>query len=369
MAQDTRTLEQPAVRLRSQRERLWNTFTRNRTAVIGLILVILMAVFADDWFIAVFQGREPEPLLAPYDPTKQDTRNRLEPPSKEHRMGLDSFGRDILSRIIYGARVSLLVGVLAVALGGVVGTFLGLFAGYTGGKVEDLIMRFVDVLMAFPSLIMGLMVLALLGPGIPKMIIAIGIMLAPAFVRIVHSTTLGVKGNDYVLAARAIGVSQFRMVRAHILPNILGEAIVLASIYTATAIRIEANLSFIGLGVAPPTPAWGTMIRGGTQNLTTACWATACVILWTPSRIHKTSSGGKKARIFCRALSHLRSTPGTARTCFPLVKSRVSELPAECPLRKKRDLNLRRNHLCRPDLQRASPSLALATQVTPWPPI
>jgi peptide/nickel transport system permease protein len=275
MAQQTATLEQPIVRLRSQRQRLWNTFTRNRAAVFGLIMVFLIvftAVFADDWFIAVFQGREAQPLLAPYDPTKQDTRNRLQPPGEGHSMGLDTYGRDITSRIIYGARVSLMVGVLSVAMGGAIGTFLGLIAGYAGGKVEDGIMRSVDVLMAFPSLIMGLMVLAVLGPGIPKMIIAIGIMLSPAFVRIVHSTTLGVKENDYVLAARAIGVSRLRMVRTHILPNVVGEAIVLASVYTATAIRVEANLSFIGLGVSPPTPAWGTMIRDGTQYLTSAPW-------------------------------------------------------------------------------------------------
>jgi len=275
MAQDTDTLEQPIIRLRSQRERLWHTFTRNRTAVFGLftvILIIFVAVFADDWFIAIFQDREPQPLLAPYDPTKQDTRNRLQPPGDEHRMGLDTYGRDVLSRIIYGTRVSLMVGILSVALGGGIGTFLGLFAGYSGGKVEDVIMRSVDVLMAFPSLIMGLMVLAVLGPGIPKMIIAIGIMVSPAFVRIVHSSTLSTKENDYVLAARAIGVSQLRMIRIHILPNILGEVIVLASVYTATAIRVEANLSFIGLGVSPPTPAWGTMIRDGTQYLTIAPW-------------------------------------------------------------------------------------------------
>ena len=273
--QDSEALEQPMVRLRSQRERLWNTFTRNRTAVIGLVVVIIIifvAVFADDWFIAVFQGREAEPLLAPYDPAKQDPWNRLEVPSEDHRMGLDTFGRDVLSRIIYGTRVSIMVGVLSVALGGVIGTFLGLLAGYSGGKVEDSIMRSVDVLMAFPSLIMGLMVLAVLGSGIPNMIIAIGVMLSPAFVRIVHSSTLGAKENDYVLAARAIGVSQLRMIRVHILPNILGEVIVLASVYIATAIRIEANLSFIGLGVSPPTPAWGTMIRDGTQYLTIAPW-------------------------------------------------------------------------------------------------
>jgi peptide/nickel transport system permease protein len=271
----TGNLEQPIIRLRSQRQRVWNTFTRNRTAVFGLILVLLIifvAGFADDWFIAIFQGREPQPLLAPYDPTKQDTRSRLQPPGEDHIMGLDTYGRDITSRIIYGARVSLMVGVLSVAMGGAIGTFLGLTAGYAGGKVEDGIMRSVDVLMAFPSLIMGLMVLAVLGPGIPKMVIAIGIMLSPAFVRIVHSTTLGVKENDYVMAARAIGVGRLRIVRTHILPNVIGEAIVLASVYTATAIRVEANLSFIGLGVSPPTPAWGTMIRDGTQYLTSAPW-------------------------------------------------------------------------------------------------
>ncbi len=254
---------------------MWHTFLRNRTAVVGLVIVLLVlltAVLADDWFIAMVQGREAEPLLAPYDPTKQDTRRRLEAPSREHPMGLDNYGRDILSRIIYGARVSLLVGVVAVLFGGVAGTFLGLLAGYTGGKFENLIMRSVDVLMAFPSLIMGLMVLALLGPGIFKMIIAIGIMLSPAFVRVSHSSTLGIKEKDYVLAAHSIGVGQLRTLRTHILPNLMGEIIVLASVWAATAIRVEASLSFIGLGVSPPTPAWGTMIRDGTQHLTNAPW-------------------------------------------------------------------------------------------------
>ena len=275
MQQEAALPGQAGIQLRTQRERAWQTFARNRTAVAGLILVLLVvvvAVFADDWFIAMVQGREAQPLLAPYDPTKQDTRNRLQPPSSEHIMGLDTYGRDVFSRIIYGARVSLMVGLLAVALAGLIGTLLGLFAGYSGGKIEDTIMRSVDVLMAFPSLIMGLMVLAVLGPGLTKMVIAIGIMLSPAFVRIVHSTTLSIKENDYIMAARATGVSSWRMIARHILPNVLGEAVVLASVYTATAIRVEANLSFIGLGVAPPTPAWGTMIRDGTQYLTTAPW-------------------------------------------------------------------------------------------------
>lgn len=275
MDQSTETFLQPTVQLRSQRQRLWRTFIRNRTTILGFILVILIvfpAVFADDWFIALFQGRKAQPLLAPFDPTKQDPYNRLEAPSKVHTMGLDTYGRDILSRIIYGGRVSLLVGICSVLLGGAIGTLLGIVAGYAGGKFEDVIMRAVDVLMAFPSLIMGLMVLAVLGAGISKMIIAIGIMLSPSFARVVHSSTLAVKEDVYVEAARSIGVGRFRMLRLHILPNVFGEVIVLASIWTANAIRIEANLSFIGLGVSPPTPAWGTMIRDGTQYLTNAPW-------------------------------------------------------------------------------------------------
>lgn len=275
MDQNTHASDQPIIELRSHRQRLWNTFTRNRTAIVGLIMVILIvfvAVLADDWFIALVEGREAQPLLAPFDPVKQDARNRLQPPGKINIMGLDTYGRDMTSRIIYGTRISLLVGICAVLLGGAIGTFLGLLAGYSGGRIENIIMRSVDVLMAFPSLIMGLMVLAVLGSGLWKMVLAIGIMLSPAFVRIVHSTTLGVKENDFVLAARAIGVSKLRIVRIHILPNVIGEAIVLASVYTATAIRVEANLSFIGLGVSPPTPAWGTMIRDGTQYLSSAPW-------------------------------------------------------------------------------------------------
>jgi peptide/nickel transport system permease protein len=275
MAEEEKKALAPPVKMRSHTERLWHTFIRNRTALVGLVMVIiivLVAIFADDWFIAWTLDRDPEPLLVDFDPNKQDTRNRLAPPGDEHLMGLDTYGRDVLARIVYGTRVSLMVGILSVALGGTVGTLLGLMAGFSGGKIEDVIMRSVDVLMAFPSLIMGLMVLAVLGSGIPKMIIAIGIMLSPAFVRVAHSSTLGVKENDYVMAARALGVSRLRILRLHILPNIIGEAIVLGSIWTATAIRVEANLSFIGLGVAPPTAAWGTMIRDGTQYLTSSPW-------------------------------------------------------------------------------------------------
>ena len=180
-------LEVPVVRVRSQRKRLFQTFIRNRPAILGvvlLVIVFLTAFFADDWFIAIFQGREPQPLLAPYDPLKQDTKNRLAPPSPEHWMGLDSYGRDTMSRVIYGARVSLMVGIFAVMIGGVVGALMGLIGGYQGGKTENFLMRATDVLMAFPSLIMGLMVLAVLGGGLFNMILAIGVVLAPTFARV-----------------------------------------------------------------------------------------------------------------------------------------------------------------------------------------
>jgi peptide/nickel transport system permease protein len=254
---------------------MWQTFLQNRITIVGLVLIVLIiltAIFADDWFIAFFQGRDAEPLLAPHNPVKQDARNRLAQPSREHPMGLDPKGRDILSRILYGARVSLLVGVASVLLGGTLGVLMGIVAGYVGGRVENLLMRTVDVLMAFPSLIMGLMVLAVLGAGLDKMILAIGIVLAPTFARVGHSATLAIKENEYVEVARSLGASRFRIIRTHVLPNILGEIIVLASIWTATAIRVEANLSFIGLGVSPPTPAWGSMIREGTAYLFESPW-------------------------------------------------------------------------------------------------
>ncbi len=269
------TLEAPAIQIRSQRKRLFQTFVRNRPAILGvflMLIVVSMALFADDWFIAIFQGREPQPLLAPYDPLIQDTANRLTPPSREHPMGLDSFGRDTLSRVIYGSRVSLMVGLIAVLIGGVTGAVMGIVGGYLGGKTENVLMRIADILMAFPSLIMGLMVLAVLGGGLFNMILAIGIVLAPTFARVAHSSTLSVKENEYVTAARSIGAGNLRITRMHILPNIVSEIVVLASIWIASAIRVEANLSFIGLGVSPPTPAWGSMIRDGTKYLFQAPW-------------------------------------------------------------------------------------------------
>ncbi len=245
----------------SETARLWRTFRKNRTAFAGAVItliVVLAAIFA--------------PLIAPYDPLDQDVYHRLLSPQRGHLLGTDNFGRDSFSRIIYGARVSLIVGVCSVLIGMVVGTSLGIIAAMKGGKVENLVMRVVDVLMSFPNLIMGLMIMAILGSGMGKLIIAIGIIMAPRFARIAHAPTLAIKEQDYITAARALGFSDLRVIFRHALPNILGEVLVMGTLWTATAIRIEANLSFIGLGVPPPTPTWGGIIREGMDYLSNASW-------------------------------------------------------------------------------------------------
>ncbi|MBP7960893.1 MAG: ABC transporter permease [Caldilineaceae bacterium] len=253
--------DEPVLRIRSQRKRLIRTFMRNRAAVFGLVLVLIIVLLA-----------AAAPLITSRDPMEQNARMRMQPPDSEYILGHDTFGRDVYARIVYAGRISLIVGVVSVLLGGATGTILGLAAGYSGGKTETVIMRFVDILMAFPSLLLGLTVLAVLGAGVGKMIIAIGLMLAPSFARVVHGAALTIKYNDYVEAARSIGSSNFRIIRSHVLPNLMGEIVVLGSLLTASAIRVEANLSFIGLGVSPPTPTWGNMIRDGVPNLINAPW-------------------------------------------------------------------------------------------------
>ena len=252
------TLAAPgAPRLVSQRERALRTFASNRTAVLGVVLIAVIV------FIALAA-----PLLAPHDPLEQSVRDRLAPPSPGYPLGRDDKGRDILSRVIYGTRIALMVGIFSVLLGGLFGTAIGVVAGYFGGKIDAALMRLTDVLLAFPDLITGLLVLAVLGPGLEKMILAIGLTIAPRFARVAYGPTLAVKGKEFVEAARSIGVRDSRLLRVHILPNVGGDLLVFGSLWTASAIRLEASLSFVGLGVAPPTPTWGQMIREGTIHLT-----------------------------------------------------------------------------------------------------
>jgi len=241
--------------------RALRAFGSSRTATVGLALVGLVVLLAAT-----------APVLGLQDPLEQSPSSRLSAPDLVHLLGRDAFGRDVFARLFYAGRISLVVGPGSVAIGGGLGTLLGLIAGSSGRRGEALLMRTIDVLMSFPSLLFGLLVLAVLGPGLGKMIVAIGIVLAPPFARVVHSTALSLDRRDFVEAARCLGASYPRIVVRHLLPNLLSEVVVLAGVLTASAIRIEASLSFIGLGVSPPTPTWGNMIRDGLPVLLEAPW-------------------------------------------------------------------------------------------------
>ncbi len=209
---------------------------------IGLILtcaILLLAVLA--------------PLLAPYDPIRQIHGRELQPPSAEHILGTDEFGRDILSRIIYGSRISLMVGLVAVLLGGVMGVTTGLLAGYEGGWVDSIIMRFYDGLLAFPAILLGIAVATVLGPGAINAAIALAIVSVPQFARIARASMLTEKGKDYVTAARALGAGDRRLVFAHVLPNSISPLVVQLALAMAYAVLLEASLSFLGLGAQPRT--------------------------------------------------------------------------------------------------------------------
>lgn len=244
-----------------EKSKLWRTFKRNKTAVIGSMIVLWIIC------IAIFA-----PWISPYDPLEQDVFHRLTPPERSHPLGTDEYGRDILSRIFWGTKISLIVGILSVLIGLVIGITMGIVAGYKGGFIEMVIMRMVDVLLCFPTLITGIMVAALLGPGLDKLIITIGIVFAPRFARLAYGPSLAVKEREYVYAAKVIGASNLRIVTYYLLPNIFGEVLVAATLWVGTAIITEASLSFLGLGVSPPTPTWGNMIKSGIDQLTNAPW-------------------------------------------------------------------------------------------------
>lgn len=243
------------------RNKIVRTFMKNKTALIGLVGSILI--------IAISLSA---PILSPHDPISQSISNRLKGPNATNPMGTDDYGRDVLSRILYGSRVSLMVGVLSVAFGMTVGIIMGLIAGYKGGIIDNLIMRLVDVLMCFPTLILGLLVLAVLGQGVSNLVIAIAIAVTPRFARLSRGKVIAIKENEFVDAARALGMNDMRIMFRHILPNIMGDMLVMGTLWVGTAIRVEANLSFIGLGVQPPLPSWGLMVRNGIDFLDTAPW-------------------------------------------------------------------------------------------------
>ena len=239
----------------------WKRATRSGGLAVGLVLAVTMVAIA----IAA-------PWIAPFDPNDQDVLLKLEPPSAAHWFGTDAFGRYVLSRVIYGARISLFVGALATLAGVVIGTVIGVVSGYLGGVVDRLITAATDVLLSFPQLIMGLMLVAVLGANLFNLILAIAITAVPAFIRVARASTLAMKERDFVDACRALGFGDPRIMFLHVLPNIMDEVVVMASLWFAAAIRTESTLAFIGLGVPPPTATWGGIIRDGFDNLLDAAW-------------------------------------------------------------------------------------------------
>jgi peptide/nickel transport system permease protein len=240
---------------------LLRAFNANKASWIGLGIVGLVVV------AALFA-----PLLAPYDPSEQDVLDRLKPPTAEHLLGTDYYGRDTLSRLLYGARVSLVISLSATLIAMAAGSAIGMLAGWRGERFDAITMQAMDMLLAFPSLILGLMLVAMLGPNMPNIIAAIALTSLPTFARIARAPTIAMKGRDFIEACRALGFSDTRILCDHILPNIFPEILVMGTLWLGNAIRTEASLAFIGLGLKPPTPTWGGMIREGFENILDSPW-------------------------------------------------------------------------------------------------
>ena len=239
--------------------RLW----RNKGAILGLVILALLIA------VAIFA-----PYLAPYDPVRQDPLASLQAPGGEYPLGTDQLGRDMLSRLIYGARVSLLVAVVAVAIAALIGLPLGLLAGYVGGWFDIVISRVVDLLLAFPGILLALVIVSILGPSLFNVMIAVGIAESPNYARLIRGSVLSARENVYVESARAIGAWDIRVVFRHILPNVLAPIIVLVTLGMAGAILSASALSFLGLGAQPPTPEWGAMLSSGRNYMRLAWWIT-----------------------------------------------------------------------------------------------
>jgi peptide/nickel transport system permease protein len=243
-------LEAPAHITEFQRFR--RVFFGRRVVIFGFAIIVLLL------FTAIFA-----PLLAPYDPYEIDMANSLQHPSGRHLLGTDEIGRDVLSRLIYGTRTSLMVGVVAVSVAVLIGVTLGLIAGYFGGWLDTLIMRIIDALMAIPGLVLALVFAAMLGGGLKNIMIAVGISMMPTYCRLMRGQVLSVKSADFILAAHSLGSKDMRIMLRHILPNCLPPLIVLVTLQLGMAILTEAGLSFIGIGISPPGAAWGSMINQG----------------------------------------------------------------------------------------------------------
>ena len=230
--------------------------SKSPLAMFGLAIILLLV------FCAIFAE-----VISPYNPTAQDLAHMFETPSSAHWLGTDEFGRDILSRLIYGARVSLQVGFVAVGIALVVGGFLGAVSGYYGGRLDNAIMRVMDVLLSIPQTLLAIAIVAALGPSLMNLMIAVGISAVPTYARIVRGSVLSIRNMEFIEAARAVGSPDLRIILKHIIPNSMAPIIVQSTLGVASAILNAAGLSFIGLGIQPPNPEWGAMLSGGRQYI------------------------------------------------------------------------------------------------------
>jgi len=252
---DLQGIPQPRV---SESRRIFKVMFSRWVVIIGaviILLLILTAIFA--------------PLLTPYEPNKVKLEDSLQQPSSQHLLGTDLYGRDVLTRILYGSRIAIIVGVVAVTASGAFGMFLGLLAGYFGGWVETIIMRITDALMALPPLVLMLAIAVMLGGGVPTVLLALGVALMPTYSRLMCGQVMAAKENDYVMAAKVVGASNIRVMFRHLVPNVFPPLLVLITLDLGFAILTEASLSFLGIGINPPTATWGAMVSDGQRYLLT----------------------------------------------------------------------------------------------------
>lgn len=255
-------LATPVLRQTTFGKDVWRRFSRNRLAVAGAAVVVLLALSA-----------ALAPLLAPYSPTRVDLDAQFSAPSWQHLFGTDVYGRDIFSRVLFGARISLLIGLIPSFMSMVIGTVLGVLGGFEGGWVDVVLMRFGDVVMAFPSIVLAMVVTYTLGASLFTLFVALSVVGWAGAARVVRAQTLSLKERDFVIAARAVGARRARVMFRHILPNCLAPIIVLLTLGIPSAIMAEAGLSFLGVGAQPPTPSWGLMINEAQEYLFSAPWA------------------------------------------------------------------------------------------------
>ncbi len=240
---------------------IWRRFRKNRLAMVGLVVILIVVMLS---ILA--------PLIAPYGLDEQNARNRLLAPCAEHWFGTDNYGRDILTRVLYGGRVSLTVAVGATAISGFFGIILGATAGFFGGKVDNVIMRILDVFMALPATLTAIAISTVLGTGVTKTMLALGLATVPRFARIVRGPILSLRTSEFIEAAQSIDVSTPKIIFKHIIPNVLSPIIVQATLYIATTLMVASSLSFVGLGVQPPSAEWGAMITAGRAYIKGNWW-------------------------------------------------------------------------------------------------